>query len=124
MSKVVVVGPADRRDTVQTVGMSREEAVTGSGFWSGFATADPGSASGWHHHGDYDSVAYVVTGRFRVKSGPGGREVAEAGPGDFMLIPKGLVHSEENPGEDPSQLVVTRVGSGEPVFNLDGPEPA
>jgi uncharacterized RmlC-like cupin family protein len=122
VSEVVVIRPTDRGDTVQTVGMSREEAVTGPGYWSGFATADPGSASGWHHHGDYDSVAYVVTGRFRVKSGPGGREVAEAGPGDFMLIPKGLVHSEENPGEDRSQIVVTRVGTGEPVFNVEGPE--
>jgi uncharacterized RmlC-like cupin family protein len=124
VSEVLVIKPTDRRDTVQTVGMNREEAVTGPGFWSGLATADPGSASGWHPHGEHDSVIYVVTGTFRVKSGPGGRDVAEAAAGDFMLIPKGVVHREENPGEDRSQLVVVRVGTGEPVFNVDGPDPA
>jgi uncharacterized RmlC-like cupin family protein len=124
VSEVLVIKPTDRRDTVQTVGMSREEAVTGPGYWSGLATADPGSASGWHHHGEHDSVIYVVMGTFRVKSGAGGRDVAEAAAGDFMLIPKGVVHREENPGEDRSQLVVVRVGTGEPVFNVDGPDPA
>ena len=41
-----------------------------------------------------------------------------------MLIPKGLVHREGNPGGESSYLVVVRVGTGEPVFNVDGPEPA
>jgi uncharacterized RmlC-like cupin family protein len=124
MSEVRVIKPVDLTDTTQTAGMTREEAVTGQGFWSGTATAEPGSESGWHHHGEHDSVVYVTRGSFRVESGPGGREVAEAVAGDFMLVPKGLVHRELNPGDEPSHLVIVRIGSGEPVINLEGPEPA
>lgn len=124
MSQLQVIKPADRRDTTQTAGMVREEAFTGGGFWSGAATAEPGTASGWHHHGDYDSVVYVVEGTFVAKSGPGGRDVIEAVPGDFVMIPKGVVHREENPGENGSKVVLVRVGTGEPVFNVDGPDPA
>jgi uncharacterized RmlC-like cupin family protein len=124
MSDVRVIRPEDRTDTAQTPGMSREEAVTGPGFWSGTAAAEPGSDSGWHHHGDHDSVVYVATGRFRVEYGPGGGEVAEAGAGDFMLIPKQTVHREGNPGGETSHLVVVRVGTGEVVINVDGPAPA
>jgi uncharacterized RmlC-like cupin family protein len=123
MSEVRVIKPGDRTDTAQTAGMTREEAFTGQGFWSGTAAAEPGGESGWHHHGEHDSLAYVARGSFRVESGPGGRRVAEAVAGDFMLIPKGLVHRELNPGEEPSHIVVVRIGSGEPVINVEGPEP-
>jgi uncharacterized RmlC-like cupin family protein len=123
VSEVRVIRSTGRSDTVQTAGMTREEAITGPGYWSGVATADPGSASGWHHHGDHDSIVYVVTGMFRVKSGSGGRDIADAAAGDFVLIPKGVVHREENPGDEQSELIVVRVGTGEPVFNVDGPEP-
>jgi uncharacterized RmlC-like cupin family protein len=123
VSEVRVIRPADRTDTTQTVGMVREEAVTGEGFWSGIATAEPGSFSGWHHHGDHDSVVYIVEGTFKLEFGPGGRDTAEAQAGDFMFIPKGLVHREGNPAAESSHLVVVRVGTGEPVTNVDGPEP-
>jgi uncharacterized RmlC-like cupin family protein len=122
LSHVRVIKPEDRGDTVQTSGMVRQEAVTGEGFWSGLATAEPGSFSGWHHHGDHDSVVYIAAGAFRLEFGPAGGEVAEAEAGDFMLIPKGLVHREGNPSDEPSRLVVVRVGSGEPVINVDDPE--
>jgi uncharacterized RmlC-like cupin family protein len=124
VSGVRVIKPGDRTDTAQTAGMTREEAATGPGYWSGIVTAEPGTVSGWHHHGDHDSVVYVVSGIFRVESGADGRDVADASAGDFMLISKGAVHREINPGEETSTLVVVRVGSGEPVFNVDGPEPA
>ena len=124
MSDVRVIKPEDRADTVQTAGMTREEAVTGPGFWSGMATAEPGTVSGWHHHGDHDSVVYVASGRFRVVYGPGGKEAAEAAAGDFMLIPKRTVHQEGNPGGETSHLVGVRVGTGEVVINVDGPDPS
>jgi uncharacterized RmlC-like cupin family protein len=122
VSAVRVMKPGDRADTVQTAGMAREEAFTGPGFWSGTATAEPGSVSDWHHHGDHDSVVYVVSGTFRVESGPGGRDVAEAVAGDFMLIPKETVHREINPGSETSLFALVRVGTGDPVTNVDGPD--
>jgi uncharacterized RmlC-like cupin family protein len=123
VSRVRVIRAEDLSDTAQTAGMVRKEAAVGTGFWSGTAAAEPGSVSGWHHHGDHDSIVYVVDGTFRVESGPGGRDVVEAVAGDFTLIPKGVVHREANPAETPSRLVVIRVGTGEPVTNVEGPDP-
>ena len=42
--------------------MFREEALGGEGFWAGHATTDAGMVSGWHHHGENDSVIYVLRG--------------------------------------------------------------
>src|SRR5829696_8267412 len=55
------------------------------------------------------------------KFGPGGSESVEGGPGDFVLIPKGVVHREGNPGTEPNEAIVFRVGEGEVLVNLDGP---
>jgi uncharacterized RmlC-like cupin family protein len=70
--------------------------------------------TGWHRHG-------VVGGSLRMESGPGGVHVVEAGPGDFLHVPKGAVHREGNPGDEESRLVVARAGSGPGVVNVDGP---
>jgi uncharacterized RmlC-like cupin family protein len=102
-------------------GMVREEAVATPGMWAGVARTDPGSDSGWHHHGSYESSIFVLSGQVRMESGPGGDYVLEAGPGDFLYVPPGAIHREVNPGDAESQLVVVRAGSGPPVFNVDGP---
>jgi uncharacterized RmlC-like cupin family protein len=78
--------------------------------------------SGWHHHGDYESAIYVVSGALVMESGPGGRDVVEAGPGDYVYVPAGAVHRESNPTAEEAEIVVVRAGSGEPVFNVDGPD--
>lgn len=104
-----------------TPGMTREQAIAIDGMWAGIAHTEPGAVSGWHHHGDHDSTIYVVSGRVRMESGNGGLEVIEAGPGDFLLVPRGAVHREANPGAEPSEIVVVRAGEGPAVFNVDGP---
>ena len=43
-------------------------------------------------------------------------------PGDFVLIPKGVVHREGNAGAEPTDGVIIRVGEGPVTVNLDGPE--
>jgi uncharacterized RmlC-like cupin family protein len=102
--------------------MLREEAVRTETLWAGLAHTEAGMISGWHHHGEYESVIYVLTGALRMESGLGGRDVLDAGPGDFIFIPKGAVHREGNPSAEDSQIVVVRSGRGEPLFNVDGPE--
>jgi uncharacterized RmlC-like cupin family protein len=47
--------------------------------------------------------------------------VVEAGPGDFLHVPKGAIHREGNPGDEESRLVVVRAGHGPAVVNVDGP---
>jgi uncharacterized RmlC-like cupin family protein len=101
--------------------MTREEAVQAEGIWAGLARTSPGMVSGWHHHGEYESVIYVLTGGLRMESGPGGRDVIDAVPGDFVHVPKGAIHRESNPAGQEATIVVVRSGTGEPVVNVDGP---
>jgi uncharacterized RmlC-like cupin family protein len=109
-------------DAAQTPGMIREEAVSSQGQWIGVVKAVPGMVSGWHHHGANDTYVYVMGGRLRVEYGPGGKEVAEAGPGDFLHIPRDTVHREASGSPEGAESVVFRVGGGEVLFNVDGPE--
>jgi uncharacterized RmlC-like cupin family protein len=106
-----------------TPGMIRRLGVRTDGMWSGTVDTAPGITTGWHHHGEHDTTLYVVSGRFRLESGPGGRDVVEGGPGDFLHVPAGAVHRESNPGDSSSRAVVVRCGSGEPTTNVDGPAP-
>ncbi len=78
--------------------------------------------SGWHHHGDFESVIFVTTGALVMEFGSGGRETLEARPGDFLYVAPGAIHRESNPTAEESHIVVVRSGSGTPVFNVDGPE--
>ncbi|MGH9052053.1 MAG: cupin domain-containing protein [Acidimicrobiia bacterium] len=106
----------------QTVGMTREEAVSADGLWVGMVRTAPGMVSGWHHHGDYDTYAFVASGRGRIEFGEGGQEMVEATTGDFLHVPSRVIHRESNPAGDESVIVLFRVGSGEPVFNVSGPD--
>lgn len=121
---VSVIRPEDRVEGDPTPGMIREQAVSREGMWAGLVKTDAHMISGWHHHGDYDTSVYVVAGLLRMESGPGGAVAVEAGPGDFVHVPKEAIHREGNPGDTESQLVVVRAGHGPPVINVEGPAPA
>ena len=114
----------DRTEGAGTSGMIREQAVASDGMWAGLVRTAPGMVSGWHHHGDYESAIYVLSGALRMEFGPGGRDVLDAGPGDFLYVARGVIHREGNPTDGESQIVVVRSGSGEPVFNVEDPEGA
>lgn len=123
-AEVTCVGPAEPQVADPTPGKVREQAIAVDGLWSGLVRTEPGIASGWHHHGEHDTSVYVVTGAVRYEFGPDGDHVVEAGPGDFVHIPKHLVHREVNPGPGASHEVVTRSGTGPLTVNVDGPAPA
>jgi uncharacterized RmlC-like cupin family protein len=121
-SDVVLRIPASaRRAGAATPGMQREEAVATGMTWAGLIRTDPDMVSGWHHHGDYESVIYVLTGLLRMESGPGGGTVVEAEPGDFLLVPREAIHRESNPSPEPGTAIVVRFGAGDPVVNVEGP---
>ena len=118
------IRPDERVEGDATPGMIRERAIAVEGMWAGLVRTDAHMTSGWHHHGDFESTIYVLTGIFRMEFGPGGREVIEAEPGDFLYVAPRVIHREGNPSDRESQIVVVRSGSGQPVVNVDGPEPA
>jgi uncharacterized RmlC-like cupin family protein len=87
------------------------------------ARAEGRAATGWHHHGDRDVLGYVVRGRARFEFGPGGRESTEVEEGGFFRVPARLVHRDVNPIDQPQEIVLTVVGEGPLVVNVDGPTP-
>jgi uncharacterized RmlC-like cupin family protein len=121
LSAIYRVTPEERVEGQPTEGITREQAVQTEGMWSGFARTDPGMVSGWHHHGEYESSIYVLTGSLHMEFGPDGQEAFDAGPGDFVFVGKGIVHRESNHSTEQGTMVVVRAGQGEPVKNVDGP---
>lgn len=100
----------------------RRQAFAAPGLWAGLVKTEPGLVSGWHHHDGHDTIVYVLSGRLAVEFGEGGRRAVQAGAGDFLVIPSGLVHRESTPDEAPSESIVIRAGGdGPPTIEVDGP---
>lgn len=112
-------------DTPQTAGMRRAAAIThavagAQKLWAGTVTIDPNARTGAHHHGELESVIYVVRGRARMRWGERLEFSAEAGPGDFIFIPPFVPHQEINASRDePLACVLVRSGQTPIVVNLD-----
>ena len=125
MSAVRVVHSEEMRlPAATTPGMDRREAFDHDGVWAGTLRTTPGVLTGWHVHAGHDTYIYLVSGSATVESGPGGRDRIEADAGDFVLIPRGLIHREGTAaGSQGVEAVLIRVGEGEIVTNVDGPEP-
>lgn len=119
-----VISTAALVDADPTPGMDRRRAVDAGELWSGLVHTDPGSTSGWHHHGDHQTSLYVVTGAMRLEFGPGGGSVVDAGPGDFVHVPAHVVHRESNPTDHPATAVIARAGTGIPTVNVNAPDRA
>jgi len=121
---VRVVAEADLGEAASTPGLTRRVAAEADDFWFGHVTTEPHTESGWHHHGDTTTIGYVIEGSVVFEFGSDGSRRVEAGPGEFFVVPPGVVHREGNPTDQPGAIVLTRVGEGPPVFNVDGPDPA
>jgi uncharacterized RmlC-like cupin family protein len=112
-------------NTAQTLGMQRRAAVTtdrtgATKLWAGTVTIDARAKTGAHHHGDLESVIYVVSGIARLRWGERLEFVAEAGPGDFIYVPPYVPHQEINASEDLQlHCVLARSGQTGLVYNLD-----
>ena len=121
--RIEVISEAGLVDADPTPGMRRRLAVRTAQLWTGLVHTQAGTVSGWHHHGDHETVLYQVAGRMKLEFGPGGRDAVEAGSGDFIRVPANTVHRESNPGAETSTAVIARVGSGAVTVNVDGPDP-
>ena len=123
----VKIIPSDNLDTntPQTPGMTRAAAIThartgASKLWAGSVEIHANAKTGPHHHGELESVIYIVSGRARMRWGERLEFVAEAGPGDFIFVPPYVPHQEINAVSDqPLTCVVVRSGQEPIVVNLN-----
>jgi uncharacterized RmlC-like cupin family protein len=80
--------------------------------------------TGPHHHGELETVIYIVRGRARFRWGERLEFVDEAGPGDFVYVPPYVPHQELNAKKDaPVEAVIVRSGQEPVVVNLEIPSP-
>lgn len=101
--------------------VARIPAFEKEGTWVGRARIGANMDSGWHHHGAHDTYVFVTAGRGRFESGPGGKDVVDAGPGDIVFVPAGAV-DRELIGSEEIEAFVVRIGHGGLVFPAPGPE--
>jgi len=116
-------------NTPQTPGMQRLAAVSqelagSQGIWAGVTTVAPHVASGKHHHGELETVIYVVSGHGRIRWGDALEFAEDVEPGDFIYVPPFVPHQEINPAGEPSQWVIVRNSQDPIVVNLDAPNNA
>ena len=123
----VRVIPAHELDpnTAQTPGMNRAAAINtakagAQKLWAGTVVIHPQAKTGAHHHGELESVIYVVSGRARMRWGEHLEFSAEAGPGDFIFVPPYVPHQEINASTaEALECVLVRSDSEAVVVNLD-----
>ena len=122
--KIVRAGCLDT-NTAQTPGMNRAAAITLASagarkLWAGTVVVEPGAKTGAHHHGEVETVLYIIGGRARFRWGNALEFVEEAGPGDFIFVPPWVPHQEINALRDqPCEAVVVRSGQDPVVVNLE-----
>ncbi len=113
-------------NTPQTSGMTRAVAINHAmagamKLWAGRVTVEAGVESGPHHHGELESIGYILRGKARMRWGEHLEYVADAGPGDFIFVPPFVPHQEINAGDEPLEVVLIRSGKEPIVVNLDIP---
>jgi uncharacterized RmlC-like cupin family protein len=120
-----IVSPQDLNSgTAQTPGSERLAAIAPSlgipsTIWGGMFEVEPGSRTGVHHHGEQETIAYVLSGICEIRWGATGEFVARANAGDFIHVPAFLLHMEINPSElEPFRWIVVRSTATPIVVNL------
>jgi uncharacterized RmlC-like cupin family protein len=120
-----IVSPAEfDSGTPQTSGSERRAAIAPalgitSAIWGGLFEVEPDARTGIHHHGEQDTIAYVLSGICEVRWGARGEFRARAKAGDFIHVPAFLPHMEINPSkQEPFRWVVVRGTATPIVVNL------
>ena len=118
-----VVRKGDRHAATNLpVGSAGEEAFADPNGWVGYLSLEPGAASGWHHHGEWNSYACVLRGVLRWEFGPDGGDAVEVAAGDTGRMPARLVHRDVSAGAETLELILFRAGEGPLTIDVDGPD--
>ena len=121
----VIPGHTLDPNTAQSPGMDRKAAINlarvgAQKIWAGTVSIQPNAKTGAHHHGELESVIYVVHGKARMRWGERLEFMAEAGPGDFIYVPPFVPHQEINASQNEAlECVLVRSDNEAIVVNLD-----
>ena len=92
-------------------------------IWAGKVDIEPNAKTGAHHHGELESVIYVLSGKAKMRWGEKLEFQKFAYPGDFIFVPPFVPHQEINASKnEPLKCVLFRSGQEPVVVNLDIPE--
>ena len=119
-----VVGTGQNVAMERAIGVSAPVAGS-TNLYSSIVTTAPGGKTRIHHHGPCETSIYIRSGEARYTWGPTGLEHAMvAGAGDFVYIPAGEIHVEENASAtQPLVVVLTRnCPDSHVVYMDDGPD--
>ena len=103
-------------------GVIGEQAFHHDQGWVGFLRLEPGASSPWHHHGEWDSYAYVFAGLLRWEHGPAGRDATEVPAGGVGHMPAWRIHRDVSAGDEDLEMVLFRAGHGRLTMDVPGPE--
>jgi uncharacterized RmlC-like cupin family protein len=100
-------------------GLSRGSAVSAGGMWMGISDLPAHHASVAHHHEQQTTIVHILSGEMTFRVGEDGAEVFTARPGDYAVIPGGVIHREENPSDEACRCIVVRNSETPVVTNLE-----
>ena len=108
-------GPGDRYTFLVT------GAESGGAYFAMEALVPTGGGPPLHIHTNENETFYVLEGQctFRLDD-----NTVLAGPGDFVNIPRGAVHSFHNDGTEPVRMILTFTPAGIERFFEETLEPA
>jgi quercetin dioxygenase-like cupin family protein len=84
-------------------------AESGGAYFAMEALVPPGGGPPPHIHRNEDETFYVVEGECSIRLGD---ETITAGVGDFVNVPRGLVHCFHNDGAAPMRMILTFTPAG------------
>ena len=115
-------------NTPQTKGMKRFAAIAKNNvgaekIWAGKVDIEPNAKTGAHHHGELESVIYVLSGKAKMRWGDKLEFEENANPGDFIFVPPFVPHQEINASvNEVLKCILFRSGQEPVIVNLDIPE--
>jgi uncharacterized RmlC-like cupin family protein len=98
-------------ETLQTPGSLRMSAIAAtegviSSMWAGIFVVEASAKTAIHHHGEQETIVYVLEGEALVRWGGRGEYSTTVRAGDFLHVPNWLPHQELNPSQqEPFRLV-------------------
>ena len=94
---------------------------SGGAYFAMEALVPPGGGPPPHIHREEDETFYLLAGEIEFRLG---EETVTAGPGDFINVPRGMVHCFRNASAETARMVLTFTPAGIERFFEETLEPA